>query len=48
MLPTEKSNEKAPDTPPMKEPSVPEYDIGDVAVGVDVPTTFSVPLDPAV
>ena len=38
----------APAIPPTNEPSVPEYVIGAVTVGVEVAVTFNVPLLPAV
>ena len=42
-LATEKSKEKAPEAPPRNEPSVPEYVIGDVTVGVEVATVATLP-----
>jgi hypothetical protein len=46
VLATEKSHEKAPETPPRNEPSVPEYASGEVTVGVEVATVLTLPVEP--
>ena len=46
VLATEKSHEKAPDAPPIKEPSVPEYVSGEDTVGVEVAIVATFPFDP--
>ena len=46
VLATEKSKAKAPETPPRKEPRVPEYVIGEVTVGVEVPMVATLPFEP--
>ena len=43
VLATEKSHANAPDTPPTNDPSVPEYVIGEVTVGVEVPIVATLP-----